>query len=58
MKFEKVIFKLTKEMIKIIQGTQNEAYNICVDMTFKVFLLYWDYMNNLLDFVYLMFISG
>ena len=40
MKFEKVIFKLTKEMIKIKQGTENEAYNICVDMTFKVFLLY------------------
>ena len=29
MKFEKVIFKLTKEMIKIIQGTENEGYYLC-----------------------------
>ena len=58
MKFEKAAFKLTKEMIKIMEGTESEAYSTFVDLTIRAFLACRDYMNNLLDPVYLMFSSG
>ena len=58
MKFEKAAFKLTKEMIQIMEGTESEAYATFVDLTVRAFLACRDYMNNLLDPVYLMFSSG
>jgi phosphatidylinositol 4-kinase len=45
-------------MIKIMEGTESEAYSTFVDLTIRAFLACRDYMNNLLDPVYLMFSSG
>jgi phosphatidylinositol 4-kinase A len=58
MKFEKAAFKLTKEMIKIMQGTGTEPYATFVDLTIRAFLACRDYMEKLLDPVVLMFNSG
>ena len=58
MKFERAAFKLTKEMLKIMEGTESEAYSTFVDLTVRAFLACRDYMDKLLDPVVLMFSSG
>ena len=58
MKFEKAAFKLTKEMISIMEGTDSEPYSTFVDLTIRAFLASRDYMDKLLDPVVLMFNSG
>ena len=58
MKFEKAAFKLTKEMIQIMQGTHSESYATFVDLTIRAFLACRDNMEKLLDPVVLMFDSG
>jgi phosphatidylinositol 4-kinase len=58
MKFERAAFKLTKEMLKIMEGTESEAYSTFVDLTVRAFLACRDFMDKLLDPVVLMFSSG
>ncbi len=58
MKFENAAFKLTKEMIKIMEGTNSESYATFVDLTIRGFLASRQYMEKLLDPVNLMFNSG
>ena len=58
LKFEKPAFKLTKEMIKIMDGTDSEPYATFVDLCIRAFLASRDYVDKLLDPVVLMFNSG
>jgi phosphatidylinositol 4-kinase len=58
MKFERAAFKLTKEMIRIMEGTNSGSYATFVDLSIRAFLACRDYMDKLLDPVVLMFNSG
>lgn len=57
-KFEKAAFKLTKEMIRIMDSIDSEPYQIFVDLCIRAFLASRDYVDKLLDPVVLMFNSG
>jgi phosphatidylinositol 4-kinase len=58
MKFEKPAFKLTMEMIRIMDGVESEPYSTFVNLCIKGFLASRDYVDKLLDPVILMFNSG
>lgn len=58
MRFERAAFKLTKEMISIMESPASEPYATFVDLTIRAFLACRDNMDKLRDPVALMFNSG
>ena len=59
MKFESANFKLTKEMIQIMGGSQDsEAFKYYIDLTLRAFLSIRPYYEHMYNLVRLMINSG